>query len=119
MRAKLIINGVDFSPWVLEEGIEQYEIPRQERSVVGLDGVEHRTAIPKRGLSVSLTRMSDTTWRRLLGALAVRPAEVEYLDDAMGEARKLFYVSSPAAATRQVRGNSTYYGGGSFALEEK
>ncbi|MCI8527268.1 MAG: hypothetical protein HFF17_15460 [Oscillospiraceae bacterium] len=119
MRAKLIINGVDFSPWILEEGLEQYEITRQERSVVGLDGVDYRTAVVKRGMNVSLTRMKDETWYRLLGALRRRPAEVEYVDDALGSAKKLFYVSAPTATTRLVRGNTTYFGGGSFTLEER
>lgn len=119
MRAKLIINGVDFTPWVLEEGLEQYEILRQERSVVTLDGVDYRSSSVKRGMSVSLTRMKDDTWRRLLGALRTRPARVEYVDDLHGEMQKLFYVSGPTATTRAVRGNTTYYGGGSFSLEEK
>lgn len=119
MRAKLIINGVDFSPWILEEGLEQYEIPRQERSVVALDGVDYRTSVVKRGMNVSLTRMKDETWYRLLGALKARPAVVEYVDDALGNMQKLFYVSAPTATTRLVRGNTTYFGGGSFTLEEK
>lgn len=119
MRAKLIINGVDFTPWVLEEGLEQYEILRQERSVVTLDGVDYRSSAVKRGMSVSLTRMKDDTWHRLLGALRTRPVRVEYVDDLHGEMQKLFYVSGPTATTRAVRGNTTYYGGGSFSLEEK
>lgn len=119
MRAKLIINGADFTPWILEEGMEQYEILRQERSVVGLDGIDYRSGVVKRGIKVSLTRMKDTTWYGLLDALRVRPATVEYIDDAMGEMRKLFYVSAPSATTRMVRGNTTYFGGGSFTLEEK
>lgn len=119
MQAKLIINGVDFTPWILEEGMEQYELTRQERSVVGLDGIDYRSWVAKRGISVSLTRMKDTTWHSLLDALRTRPATVEYIDDATGEARKLFYVSAPSATTRVVRGNTTYFGGGSFTLEEK
>lgn len=119
MRAKLVINGVDFTPWILEEGMEQYELTRQERSVVGLDGIDYRAGVVKRGISVSLTRMKDTTWYSLLDALRARPAAVEYIDDAMGEMRKLFYVSAPSATTRMVRGGTTYFGGGSFTLEEK
>ena len=69
MQAKLIINGVDFTPWILEEGMEQYELTRQERSVVGLDGIDYRSWVAKRGISVSLTRMKDTTWHSLLDAL--------------------------------------------------
>ena len=112
MRAKLIINGVDFTPWVLEEGLEQYEILRQERSVVTLDGVDYP------GAALSMAIVPDT-WRRLLGALRTRPVRVEYVDDLHGEMQKLFYVSGPTATTRAVRGNTTYYGGGSFSLEEK
>jgi len=119
VKARLIINGVDFTPWILEEGLEQYEIVRQDRSVVALDGVEYRTGVVKRGINVSLTRMRDATWYRLLEALRIRPAAVEYIDDTLGEASKLFYVSAPSATTRMVRGNTTYFGGGTFTLEEK
>lgn len=119
MRVKLRINGVDFSPWILEEGLEQYEIPRQSRSVVCLDGVEYRTEIIKRGIRVSLTRMRDETWLRMLEALRARPARVEYIDETWGDTSRLFWVSSPQAATRAVRGNTTYFTGGSFTLEER
>ena len=119
MRAKLIINCVDFTPWVLEEGLEQYEILRQERSVVTLDGVDYRSSSVKRGMSVSLTRMKDDTWRRLLSALEVRPVQAQYADDRLGVCTKLFYVSGPSAAAKTVRGGHTYFSGGSFELEEK
>ena len=69
MRAILIINGVDFTPWLRSGGLQQTEIARQGRSVVALDGTAYRSEIIKRGLSVGLIDMKDTAWRRMLEAL--------------------------------------------------
>lgn len=118
MRAKLIINGEDFTPWVREGGLIQREITRQTRSVVTLGGIEYRSEIPKRSIEVSLTKMRDGTWNRLLNALAKRPADVTYVDDKLGETTRRFYVSSPSATTDKVLGNVTCVSGGSFTLEE-
>lgn len=118
MKAKLIVNGEDFTPWVREGGLVQREISRQGRSVAVLDGTEYRTEITKRGLDVSLTRMRDGTWRRLLDALERRPAVVTYVDDKWGETTRLFHVSGPSAQTEKVVGNATCFSGGAFTLEE-
>ncbi len=118
MRAKLIINGEDFTPWVREGGLIQREITRQTRSVVTLGGIEYRSEVPKRSIEVSLTKMRDGTWRRLLDALARRPAYVTYVDDKLGETTRRFYVSGPSATTDKVLGNATCFSGGSFTLEE-
>lgn len=119
MEAYLIINGVDFSPYLLSEGLRQTEVLRQGREVVGLDGVSHRSEIRKRGISVELTELRDDTWYRLLEALRDRPVEARYADDRLGDVTKLFYVSGPSAAAKTVRGGRTYFSGGSFELEEK
>lgn len=118
MRAKLVINGVDFSPWVKEGGLIQREIARQSRSVVTLNGTEYRSEIIKRSIEVSLTKMRDDTWRRLLDALQRRPATVTYIDDRLGETTRRFYVSGPSAAADKVLGNVTSMSGGAFTLEE-
>lgn len=119
MEAKLIINGVDFSPWLLAGGLQQTEISRLGRGVVTLDGVSHRQETVKRGISASLVELRDETWYRLLAALRERPARVEYIDDALGETTRLFYVSGPTAAAKTVRGGHTWFQGASFSLEEK
>ena len=119
MRAILIINGVDFTPWLRSGGLQQTAIARQGRSVVALDGTAYRAEIIKRGLSVGLIDMKDTAWRRMLEALRDRPVQARYMDDRMGEAVKTFYVVGPTAAAQAVRGGHTYFTGGSFELEEK
>lgn len=119
MRAILIINGVDFGPWLRSEGLTQTEITRRGRSVVALDGTEHRDEIIKRGISVSLVEMRDTTWYRLAAALNTRPATVRYIDDRYGDNTRLFYVSGPTASAKTVRGGHTYFSGAAFTLEEK
>lgn len=119
MQAILIINSVDFTPWLRSGGLQQTEIVRKGRSVVALDGTEYRSEIVKRGISVSLVELRDTTWHRLMDAIRVRPASVRYIDDRLGDCTKLFYVSGPAAAAKTVRGGHTYFSGGAFSLEEK
>lgn len=119
MNAILIINGTDFSPWLLAGGLQQTEIPRLQRGVVTLDGVSHRQEVIKRGIAASLVELRDTTWYRLCSALQTRPAAVRYIDDALGDTTRLFYVSGPTAAARTVRGGHTYFQGASFTLEEK
>ena len=119
MEAILIINGVDFTPWLLAGGLQQTEVPRLQRSVVTLDGVSHRQEVVKRGISAALVELRDTTWHRLLAALQTRPASVRYIDGVYGDTTRLFYVSGPTAAARTVRGGHTYFQGASFTLEEK
>lgn len=119
MEAILIVNGVDFSPWLLEGGLQQTEVLRLSRGVVTLDGVSHRQEVVKRGIAASLVELRDGTWYRLLAALRTRPATVRYIDDALGDTTRLFYVTGPSAAARTVRGGHTYFRGASFTLEEK
>lgn len=119
MEAILIINNVDFTPWLRSGGLQQTEIVRQGRSVVALDGTEYRSEIIKRGIAVSLVELRDVTWYRLMDALRVRPATVRYIDDRLGDVTKLLYVTGPIAAAKTVRGGHTYFTGGSFELEEK
>ena len=119
MKAILIINGTDFTPWLQSGGFQQMEIVRRGRSVVDLNGTEYRDEIIKRSIAVSLIEMRDTTWYRLIAALRVRPAAVRYIDDALGDVTKKFYVSGPTAAAKAVRGGHTYFSGGTFSLEEK
>lgn len=119
MEAKLIINGVDFSPWLLAGGLRQSETYRLSRSVVTLDGTAHRQEAVKRIIAASLVELRDETWYRLLAALRERPAAVRYVDDHLGDTTRLFYVTGPAAAAKTVRGGRTYFSGGTFTLEEK
>lgn len=119
MEAILIINGVDFTPYLCSGGLQQTEVIRQGRSLVDLNGTAHRTEIVKRGISVGLVEVRDATWYQLVGALQVRPATVRYIDDRLGEVVKRFYITDPAASAKTVRGGHTYFSGGAFKLEEK
>lgn len=118
MRAVLIINGVDLSPYLREEGLVQSEIIRQGREVVDLNGTSYRAEIVKRGISAELIELKDTAWYRIAAALRVRPATVRYIDDRLGDVTKLFWVTGPSAAAKTVRGGHTWFSGASFELEE-
>ena len=119
MEAILIINNVDFTPYLRSGGLQQTEVSRQSRSVVDLNGTAYRSEIIKRGISVGLVELRDTTWYRLVDALQDRPAAVRYIDDRLGDCVKWFYVSGPTATAKTVRGGHTYFTGGTFELEEK
>lgn len=118
MEAKLTINGEDFAPWLKEGGLRQTEVIRKGRSIVTLDGTDHRAGIVKRHISASLVELRDETWYRLLAALQDRPAQVGYLDDSAGETQRLFHVSNPVASAKTVRGGHTYFSGATLELEE-
>lgn len=119
MLTKLTINGTDFTQWLAEEGLTIGEEVRQSSEVVALSGVLYRAEIVKRSISVSLVELRDVTWRKLLDALQDRPAKVTYTDDLQGEKTALFWVSSPEATAKTVRGGITYYSGISFELTER
>lgn len=119
MRAILMINGIDFSPYLRAEGLVQTEITRQGREIVDLNGTSYRAGIVKRGISAELIDLRDDVWYKLTAALQDRPAVVRYIDDRLGECVKWFYVVGPSAAAKTVRGGHTYFTGGSFELEEK
>ena len=119
MKAKLIINGLDISRVIRENGLKQSEIQRLGRSVITLDGTLYQTQTVKRRLDVGLVNLRDDGWYAVEQALATRPASVTYLDDSLGERTALFYVVSPTAAAKTVRGSHTWFGGISFALEER
>lgn len=115
----MVVNDVDFSPYLCSGGLQQTEVVRQGRSVVDLNGAVHRSEIIKRGISVGLVELRDETWYRLAGALRERPAAVRYIDDQLGEVVKQFYIDGPTASAKTVRGGHTYFTGGAFSLEEK
>ena len=118
MQAILIINGTDFTPWLLSGGLQQTEVLRLSRNVVTLDGVSHQQEVVKRGIAVSLVELRDGTWMRLLAALQARPASVAYTNASAGSTTHLFHVSGPSATAKTVRGGHTYFQGGAFTLEE-
>ncbi len=118
MEVRLIINDVDFSPYIASGGIKEGEILRVNRSVVTLDGTEYRTSVRKSRLSVSLVELRDNTRSRLLSALT-SPATVYYNGGTGGESVRTFYISDFSSEAKTVRGGHTYWSGMAFTLEEK
>lgn len=119
MQTKLTINGLDLRPYIAEGGITQSETYRQSRSVTTLDGTLYQTEVIKRTLSISLLTMLDKAWMTVTAKLAVRPLEVLYIDDTLGERQALFYVTSMSSGIKQQRSGLTWYTGCSFELEER
>lgn len=118
MKAFLILNGFDVSPWLKEEGLEQYEIVRKSREVVTLNGIMNRGEITKRGITAKFVDMRDKTWYAVKAAIRTRPVRVRYLDDDLGEREADFWVTDPRSVAKVVRGGTTTFSGGSLTLEE-
>lgn len=118
MQFKLIINGVDFSPYIAEGGISSKVIVRQSRDIVTMDGTLHRAQVKKPGWSVQLITLRDVTLQRLTAALS-SPAAVEITDCTGDMTARDYYVSGPQYTAKTVRGGNTYYTGVSFELEAR
>lgn len=118
MLAKLEINGVDFSGLVAREGIKQSEVSRQAKTIVTLNGIEHRKSITKRRLDVAMVEMRESRLIELTDALT-QPCVVTYLDNRMGETTKTFWVEGMTNVQKVVEGRVTYISGVSFSLVER
>lgn len=118
MQPILTINGVDFIPYIKEDGIEYYPIYRRAIRVVTLDGKEHRASIEKQGINVELTAMKDETLTRLCAALASL-VTVRYTDKTGTVHNSQFYVSGPTVSGKIVRNGTVHWGKVSFTLEEE
>ena len=117
MQIKLTINGVDFAPWVAENGLTRSPLVRQGRSIVVLNGTEYRTDVRKHSLEVQLVELRDNTLSTLTAALS-SPATVLFTDNQGNDLSRTMYVTGPTEPAKTVRGGNTYYSGVSFTLEE-
>lgn len=118
MQAKLSTGDRDLAPYIAEGGISYREVVRQSRSIVTLDGTEHRARIVKQGLSITLVEMREATLQRLLEGVA-SPANWTYSDQYGTIHTRSFYMTGPSCSARTVRGGNTYLSGVSFELEER
>ena len=119
MQVKLVINGVDHTPWLAEGGLVRSPLLRQSRSVVTLDGTEWRTEIRKHQLEASYVELRDSTLATLANSLQPNPATVLFTDDNGMDITRTMYVSGPSVTAKTVRGGNTYYSGVSITLEER
>ena len=117
MQIKLTINGVDFAPWVAENGLTRSPLVRQSRSIVVLNGTEYRTNIQKDGWTVQLIEVRDSTLSTLSAAIT-SPATVIFTDRTGTDVTRTMYVTGPTYTAKAVRGGNTYYSGVSLTLEE-
>lgn len=118
MQIKFLINGVDFAPYIKAGGIQYSPVPRNEQSVVVLDGTLFKASVEKRGLSVSLVELRDSTLSRL--AAAIQPLSTVLYTEKDGQDReRRFYVDGLTWTAKTVVGGNTYYNGVSMSLEER
>lgn len=121
MRTQLIVNGFDMGPYIKSEGLTISPIERIRKSVVVLDGTDHRTIIEKVKIDIELLDMPDNELTLVVNAIALHsPAIVTYTDkNGRTYSSVPFYATTPTVKAKRVLGNSTYWSGISFALEEK
>ena len=123
MRAQLVINGVDFADWLAEDGIQYSSVDRLRRSVVTLDGTEHRAMINKLKMDVTLMDLPGDELAKVEAAFSYpnpNPALVNYTDKSgISHTGAPFYSSGVTAGARRVIGNTTYWSGITFSLEER
>lgn len=118
MLYKQIINGVDFAPYIRENGVQQSDVLRNERRVITLDGVLHMSSVAKRKIAVQMVEMRDEVLCNLFSVLSGL-VTVEYTDFENGDVIKNFYVTSRSVGVRTVKGGNTYWRNASFVLEER
>ena len=122
MIAKLIINGVDFIPFLREGGVEQYPVVRQQVQVVYLGGKLVERRIEKRGMSIAALKLRDVHRQTVMDALfaaSPSPATVEYTDQKLGNRTSRFYVRDVKSAVQRIEGGNTYWSNITATLEEE
>ena len=118
MQAKLIINGVDFIPFIVEGGIEQTDVERYTVQVVTINGNMHRRCVRRRAIDISLRELRDEVIFRLFSTLKPDMVSVTYTDIESGADRTgVFHVMNRSAGLRVIKGGNTYCAGGKFRLE--
>lgn len=120
MQLKLIVNGVDHSLWLAENGLVRSPLVRQSRSIVTLNGTEWRTDIQKHQFEASYVELRDSTLAKLKASLtAASPATVTFTDDEGNDLTRTMYWSGPRVTAKTVEGGNTYYTGVSVTYEER
>lgn len=120
MQAKLVINGVDFAPFIVEGGIVQSDVDRQTTQVITLDGTLLTKAKRARGIRVTLRTLRDNFFQRAFGVLQGAQVVVTYTDRDTGQdATETFYVRERTAGIKHVKGGNTYWSNAGFYLEAK
>ena len=118
MQAKLIINGVDFTPFIVEGGIVQTDVERQVVEVVTLAGTLRRQSKRARGIRVSLRTLRDEYYKTAAAALNANQVSVTYTDRDTGTDKTgVFYIRERTAAVKRVTGGNTYWQNAGFYLE--
>lgn len=118
MEYKLKINGVDFSPYIAEDGIAASPVIRQGRDIVTLDGTLFRKELRKPAWSVELVTLADATLHRLESALTPLSTVEITAPDGTSVSRS-FYISALHYSAKTVRGGRTYFSGVSFEMEAR
>lgn len=121
-KASLTINNVSFNDWIKENGIRYSVAERVVKTIVTMDGTKHERKILKDILEVDLFDMPDSELYLVESALSsASPALVSYTTKSgLSRSSVPFYVTSSISPTaKTVIGNSTYFTGLSFTIEEK
>lgn len=121
MMVQLRVNGVDFTQWIAENGLTFSPVERIKRSVITMDGTDHRASINKQQLDIQFMDMPDSELGLVENALSLaNPALVDYTDKSGIEHTGVpFYFTGVSAGAKRVIGKTTYWTDLSLSLEEK
>ena len=120
MRYSLVINGYEFGRYIPENGVAVSRVPRNEKSVVTMDGVRHSKRIEKRHFDVTLYDMPDSIFVYLRTKLSPNPATVHFTDfDENRAIDSTFYVDDFKYSVKQSIGDASRLSGVTLSLEEK
>lgn len=121
MQIVLTINGVDFTPWLAENGLEYSSVERIRRSVITMDGTDHRSVKEKRQIDVTMYDLPDSELTLAERAIHLAfPAIVSFTDkDDTLRSNIACYVTDPKVTAQKVVGGITYWGSAKFTIEVK
>lgn len=121
MQAVLIINGQDFTDFLLAGAIgwSRNDLDSADTGRT-LDGIMHRTRIAmKRKLAFTCRELTTDEIMRLNEALSPTFVQVTYLDPMSGVITKTFYGSTVESTVQMSYDGETYWTGTTFNLIEQ
>ena len=122
-RDVLIINGVDFSEYLTEDGLEwtRNDLEASGAGRTTMDGLMHRSRIAvKVKLQVTCMPLMERDVQRLLHAIYPPMVSVTYIDPMEGMVTRTMYTNNVPLHLKKVeKDGRTYWNGLKFPLIEQ
>lgn len=129
MRASLIINGLEFGPFIKEEGIQVSKVVKKSSSLTTLSGALDRKEFKRININVTLIDNirdyfeldgNSEGFYKLMQKLKGPLAEVSYANFYTGKIIDgLFYINDLNDSIKKSYANESVIGSCTFLLDEK